>query len=159
MKKLLALLLCLVMVLGLGTTAFAADAKSNDIVILHTDDVHCGVTDGMGYAGVAAYKAEMQQTHNYVALVDCGDAIQGETVGTLSAGAYIVDIMNETGYDFAAFGNHEFDYKLPQLAKLTKQAKYEYLACNFTWRWSTAATRFRARLSAPFLPALTSSTS
>ena len=38
MKKLLALLLCLVMVLGLGTTAFAADAKSNDIVILHTDD-------------------------------------------------------------------------------------------------------------------------
>ena len=133
MKKLLALLLCLVMVLGLGTTAFAADAKSNDIVILHTDDVHCGVTDGMGYAGVAAYKAEMQQTHNYVALVDCGDAIQGETVGTLSAGAYIVDIMNETGYDFAAFGNHEFDYKLPQLAKLTKQAKYEYLACNFKY--------------------------
>ena len=131
MKKLLALLLCLVMVLGLGTTAFAADAKSNDIVILHTDDVHCGVTDGMGYAGVAAYKAEMLKTHNYVALVDCGDAIQGETVGTLSAGAYIVDIMNETGYDFAAFGNHEFDYKLPQLAKLTKQAKYEYLACNF----------------------------
>ena len=72
MKKLLALLLCLVMVLGLGTTAFAADAKSNDIVILHTDDVHCGVTDGMGYAGVAAYKAEMLKTHNYVALVDCG---------------------------------------------------------------------------------------
>ena len=133
MKKLLALLLCLVMVLGLGTTAFAADAKSNDIVILHTDDVHCGVTDGMGYAGVAAYKAEMLKTHNYVALVDCGDAVQGETVGTLSAGAYIVDIMNETGYDFAAFGNHEFDYKLPQLAKLTKQAKYEYLACNFKY--------------------------
>lgn len=131
MKKLLALLLCLVMVLGLGTTAFAADAKSNDIVILHTDDVHCGVTDGMGYAGVAAYKAEMQQTHNYVALVDCGDAIQGEPIGTLSAGSYLVDIMNEVGYDFATFGNHEFDYKLPQLAKLTKQAKYEYLACNF----------------------------
>ena len=133
MKKLVALLLCLVMVLGLGTTAFAADAKSNDIVILHTDDVHCGVTDGMGYAGVAAYKSEMQQTHNYVTLVDCGDAIQGETIGLLSAGSYLVDIMNETGYDLATFGNHEFDYKLPQLAKLTKQAKYEYLACNFKY--------------------------
>ena len=47
--------------------------------------------------------------------------------------SYIVDIMNEIGYDFAAFGNHEFDYKLPQLAKLTKQAKYEYLACNFKY--------------------------
>ena len=133
MKKLLALLLCLVMVLGLGTTAFAADAKSNDIVILHTDDVHCGVTDGMGYAGVAAYKAEMLKTHNYVALVDCGDAIQGEPIGTLSAGSYLVDIMNEVGYDFATFGNHEFDYKMPRLAELTQQAKYEYLACNLKY--------------------------
>ena len=84
----------------------------------------------MGYAGVAAYKAEMEQTHNYVALVDCGDAVQGGAIGTLSGGAYLVDIMNETGYDFATFGNHEFDYKIPQLTKLTK---YEYLACNFKY--------------------------
>ena len=133
MKKLLALLLCLVMVLGLGTTAFAADAKSNDIVILHTDDVHCGVDEGMGYAGVAAYKAEMQQAYNYVTLVDCGDAVQGAAIGTLSGGSYLIDIMNETGYDLATFGNHEFDYKIPQLAKLTKQAKFKYLACNFKY--------------------------
>lgn len=133
MKKLIALLLAVCMVLGLMTTVFAADEKSNDIVILHTDDAHCGVNDNLGYAGVAAYKAEMEKTHNYVALVDCGDAIQGESIGTLSAGAYLVDIMNEVGYDFAAFGNHEFDYKLPQLAKLTKQAKYQYLACNFKY--------------------------
>ena len=133
MKKLIALLLAVCMVLGLMTTVFVADEKSNDIVILHTDDAHCGVNDNLGYAGVAAYKAEMQKTHNYVALVDCGDAIQGESIGTLSAGAYLVDIMNEVGYDFAAFGNHEFDYKLPQLAKLTKQAKYQYLACNFKY--------------------------
>lgn len=133
MKKLIALLLAVCMVLGLMTTVFAADEKSNDIVILHTDDAHCGVNDNLGYAGVAAYKAEMKKTHNYVALVDCGDAIQGESIGTLSAGAYLVDIMNEVGYDFATFGNHEFDYKLPQLAKLTKQAKYQYLACNFKY--------------------------
>ena len=138
MKKLLALLLCLVMVLGLGTTAFAADAKSNDIVILHTDDVHCGVTDGMGYAGVAAYKAEMQQTHNYVALVDCGDAIQGETVGTLSAGAYIVDIMNYLKYDAAVPGNHEFDYGMDQFLHIAKDlAKYPYLSANFTGKDGT----------------------
>ena len=133
MKKLIALLLAVCMVLGLMTTVFAADEKSNDIVILHTDDAHCGVNDNLGYAGVAAYKAKMEKTHNYVALVDCGDAIQGESIGTLSAGAYLVDIMNEVGYDFATFGNHEFDYKLPQLAKLTKQAKYQYLACNFKY--------------------------
>ena len=136
MKKLIALLLAVCMLLGLMTTAFAADEKSNDIVILHTNDVHCGVTDGLGYAGVAAYKADMEATHNYVTLVDCGDAIQGEPIGLLSAGSYLVDIMNEVGYDFATFGNHEFDFKLPRLAELTKQAKYEYLSCNFKYTGS-----------------------
>ncbi len=133
MKKLVALLLAVCMMLGLMTTVFAADEKSNDIVILHTNDVHCGVNDGLGYAGVAAYKADMEQTHNFVTLVDCGDAIQGEPIGLLSAGSYLVDIMNEVGYDFATFGNHEFDFKLPRLAELTKQAKYHYLSCNFKY--------------------------
>lgn len=133
MKKLIALLLAACLMLGLMTTAFAADEKSNDIVILHTNDVHCGVSDGLGYAGVAAYKAEMEQTHNYVTLVDCGDAIQGEPIGLLSAGSYLVDIMNEVGYDLATFGNHEFDYKLPRLAELTKLAKYQYVSCNFKY--------------------------
>ena len=91
------------------------------------------MSDGLGYAGVAAYKAEMEQTHNFVTLVDCGDAIQGEPIGLLSAGSYLVDIMNEVGYDFATFGNHEFDFKLPRLAELTKLAKYEYLSCNFKY--------------------------
>ena len=116
MKKLLALLLCLVMVLGLGTTAFAADAKSNDIVILHTDDVHCGVTDGMGYAGVAAYKAEMQQTHNYVALVDCGDAIQGETIGTLR------DVLKpNTVCDVYVFNTPRGELMIPALKRVVRK--------------------------------------
>lgn len=41
--------------------------------------------------------------------------------------------MNEVGYDFAAFGNHEFDYTLPQLQKLIDKAKYQYLCCNLTY--------------------------
>ena len=133
MKKLIALLLAACLMLGLMTTAFAADEKSNDIVILHTNDVHCGVSDGLGYAGVAAYKAEMEQTHNFVTLVDCGDAIQGEPIGLLSAGSYLVDIMNEVGYDFATFGNHEFDYGMDQFLHIAKDlAKYPYLSANFT---------------------------
>ena len=112
MKKLIALLLAVCMVLGLMTTVFAADGKSNDIVILYTNDVHCAVDDNIGYAGLAAYKKEMQAAYNYVALVDCGDSVQGDVIGTLSKGEYLVDIMNELGYDFASFGNHEFDYTI-----------------------------------------------
>ena len=133
MKKLIALLLAACLMLGLMTTAFAADEKSNDIVILYTNDVHCAVDDNIGYAGLAAYKKEMQAAYNYVALVDCGDSVQGDVIGTLSKGDYLVDIMNEVGYDFASFGNHEFDYTLPQLQKLIDKAKYQYLCCNLTY--------------------------
>ena len=133
MKKLIALLLAACLMLGLMTTAFAADEKSNDIVILYTNDVHCAVDDNIGYAGLAAYKKEMQAAYNYVALVDCGDSVQGDVIGTLSKGEYLVDIMNEVGYDFASFGNHEFDYTLPQLQKLIDKAKYQYLCCNLTY--------------------------
>ena len=75
----------------------------------------------------------MQAAYNYVALVDCGDSVQGDVIGTLSKGEYLVDIMNELGYDFASFGNHEFDYTLPQLQKLIDKAKYQYLCCNLTY--------------------------
>ena len=78
-------------------------------------------------------KKEMQAAYNYVALVDCGDSVQGDVIGTLSKGEYLVDIMNEVGYDFASFGNHEFDYTLPQLQKLIDKAKYQYLCCNLTY--------------------------
>ena len=108
MKKLIALLLAACLMLGLMTTAFAADEKSNDIVILYTNDVHCAVDDNIGYAGLAAYKKEMQAAYNYVALVDCGDSVQGDVIGTLSKGEYLVDIMIVVGYVFASFGMHVF---------------------------------------------------
>lgn len=133
MKKLIALLLAVCLLLGLMTTAFAAEEKSNDIVILYTNDVHCGVDDNIGYAGLAAYKSEMQEAYNHVVLVDCGDSVQGDVIGTLSKGEYLVDIMNEVGYDYASFGNHEFDYNMTQLQTLIDKAEYQYLCCNLTY--------------------------
>ena len=42
-KKALALVLALVMILGLGVSAPAAESDDGKIVILHTNDVHCGI--------------------------------------------------------------------------------------------------------------------
>ena len=72
--------------------AFAID---QDIVILHTNDIHCGIKDGIGYSGLAAYEKQMEAQTPYVTLVDAGDAIQGAPVGTLSEGEYIIQIMNQ----------------------------------------------------------------
>lgn len=113
-------------------TTAATDTKSDDIVILTTNDVHCGIDKTIGYAGLAAYKKEMEAANKYVTLVDAGDAIQGDVIGTLSKGEYLVDIMNYVGYDIAVPGNHEFDYGMDQfMNKIVPAFKGTYLSCNF----------------------------
>lgn len=106
---------------------------SDDIIILFTNDVHCGVDDNIGYSGLAAYKKYCETITSNVALVDCGDAIQGDIVGAVSKGEYIVDIMNEVGYDIAIFGNHEFDFGMEQLEYLVEKSNAEYIASNITY--------------------------
>ena len=132
MKKfrILALMLVLIMVLaGCGNGATAPAAK--DIVVLYTNDAHCGIEDGMGYQGLSAAKRALLAAGNKVLLVDNGDAVQGDTIGTLSKGEYIIDIMNKLGYDVATPGNHEFDYGMDQFNKLVEKADFEYISCNF----------------------------
>ena len=130
--KLLSWILSLAMVLSLATgMTFPAFAGDKDIVILYTNDVHCGVDDNIGYAGLALYKKQMQQQTPYVILVDAGDAIQGAPIGTLSDGSYLVDIMNQVGYDFVIPGNHEFDYGMNRFLELAKKMKCGYYSSNF----------------------------
>lgn len=111
------------------STAFADEAQPDDsIVILYTNDVHCGLDDAVGYAGLAAYKKEPEQDGTPVMLVDCGDAVQGGIVSTLSKGEALIDIMNTVGYDAAIPGDHEFDYGMEQCLKLAELADFPYLS-------------------------------
>ena len=46
-------------------------------------------------------------------------------------GRYIVDIMNQVGYDLAVPGNHEFDYGMDNFLDLAEnRAEYPYLCCQ-----------------------------
>lgn len=128
LSLLLTLLMALSLMLGISFTSMAAD---QDIVVLYTNDVHCGVDDNIGYAGLALYKKEMKKLTPYVTLVDAGDAIQGAPIGTLSDGGYLVDIMNKVGYDFAIPGNHEFDYGMPRFLELAGKLNCKYYSSNF----------------------------
>ena len=131
MKKLLGLLLCLALLLGCAAAEEpAAPALTKNLVVLFTSDVHCGVDQGWGYAGLYAVK-EYYAADNYVMLVDDGDAIQGEPIGTMTKGEGVIDIMNTVGYDLAIPGNHEFDYGMENFLALTEKANFQYLSCNF----------------------------
>ncbi len=116
------------MAAGAPVSAYAAD---NDIVVLYTNDVHCGVDDNIGYAGLALYKKEMQAMTPYVVLVDAGDAVQGAPIGSLSNGSYIIEVMNQLEYDFAVPGNHEFDYGMERFMEMSTELNCGYYSCNF----------------------------
>ena len=131
MKKYVALLLMLC--LALCSFVSVSAAQDRDIVILYTNDMHCAMTDGVSLAGVAAYKQKMLEDGNYVALVDAGDAIQGDAVGALTEGEYMVDLMNRLGYAAAVPGNHEFDYGMDRFLEITEtEAQFPYISANFT---------------------------
>lgn len=128
----LAVILAAVLILG-GCKVLKEYVKADDIIILYTNDVHCAVDGDIGYAGLAAYKKRCEQNTPYVTLVDCGDAVQGELLGTVSKGEYIINLMNVTGYDYAVLGNHEFDYGMEQLGHLMDSADFFYLGCNINY--------------------------
>ena len=139
MKKFLALLLSVLMLLGCVAMAEEAPEAglTKDIVILFTSDVHAGLDKGWTYAGVAAVR-DSYAANNHVVLVDNGDAIQGETIGTLTSGKALVELMNVVGYDVAVPGNHEFDYGMDNFLSLANEvANYPYVSANFTYNDET----------------------
>ena len=126
MKKLFALLL----MLAVMCAPSFAKAPDKDIIILYTNDVHCGVDDNLGYAGLAYCADEARKLTPYVTLVDAGDWAQGGTIGSISQGRYIIEIMNALGYDVAVPGNHEFDYGWGMFENFSRNLKCGLTACN-----------------------------
>ncbi len=136
MKKLIRNLtlisLVIIMIASLTTSCFIR--KKKDFCILFTNDTHCELDVNIGFPELVAYRNALLEKYNgEVMLVDCGDAIQGELIGTLSAGEYVIDIMNEAHYNYAIPGNHEFDYGIDQLQYLIDKANAFYLACNIDY--------------------------
>ena len=111
----------------------AADVEKNgETYILCTSDVHCGVDQGFGYAGLSQVSDSLKAQGYEVILIDDGDAIQGEPLGAFSKGESVIKLMNAVGYDVAIPGNHEFDYGMDRFMELTKMAEFPYISCNFT---------------------------
>ena len=132
-KRFFALLLTFVLIVGCCSfVAFAEGEETRpDIVILFTSDVHCGIDQGFGYAGLEQIRDGLVAQGNVVILVDDGDNIQGEPIGTMTKGEALVELMNEAGYEIAIPGNHEFDYGMDQFLSLAEKAKFQYISCNF----------------------------
>ena len=106
---------------------------SDDIVILHVNDVHCGLNDKIGYDGFVLYRDEMKKKYKNVISVDVGDHIQGGSIGAISNGEAIIKLMNKIEFNVSILGNHEFDYGIEQLQKLRKNISSNYICSNFCY--------------------------
>ena len=152
MRKIIAMLLALVMVLGLvacgnekpaettapSTTAPETEAPTTEaalsgtIAILYTNDVHTYIDGVLSYDVIAALKADLANQYDHVLLVDAGDHAQGTAYGSMDKGETIINLMNAAGYDLATLGNHEFDYGMDGRINITDNwAQFPYVSCNF----------------------------
>ena len=130
MRKLLALVLSLVLMLSVAAPA-VADELSNDVVILYTNDVHTYIDGELSYDVIAAVKKQLQAEYNYVLLVDAGDHVQGTAYGSMDKGETIIKLMNAAKYDVATLGNHEFDYGMEGCIAVREWAEFPYVSANF----------------------------
>ena len=109
--------------------------KSDDIVILYTNDVHTYIDnkdgEGLRYSDVAGYRNDLKDYFKNILLVDAGDHVQGTAYGGMDNGATILNLMKAAGYDLATLGNHEFDYGMERALEIANNGKIPFVSCNF----------------------------
>ena len=135
MKKIIKICIALFMVAALFGCQ-KQQKQTEDIYIVFTSDVHCGFEDNIPVASLKAYVNSIKSEHKDALLVDCGDYLQGGTIGTLSKGQFVIDLMNEVGYDIVTIGNHEFDYGMDRLSDLLGRLKSEKVLSNVKYSGS-----------------------
>jgi len=129
--------LCLVLFLTsmvvVSQAPAVADSRWEIVTILHTNDMHGAVMPRDGAGGLARaatlvrrIRAEMPN----VILLDGGDIIHGAPEDYLSGHIATVSAMNAAGYDLAATGNHEYDFGLSTLERVTHRASFPLVAAN-----------------------------
>jgi 2',3'-cyclic-nucleotide 2'-phosphodiesterase/3'-nucleotidase len=132
---------------------FAAHAQANQahLRIMETTDIHVAVypydyyadapDDKLGLSRTAAIIDSIRAEAGNSMLIDNGDFLQGNPLGDFIAYERgmnngdvhpVIKAMNTLGYDCGTLGNHEFNYGLDYLFKVTRGANFPYVCANLT---------------------------
>ncbi|KAL6050472.1 Bifunctional metallophosphatase/5'-nucleotidase [Balamuthia mandrillaris] len=60
----------------------------------------------------------------------CGDFLSASRLGEAYKGAHMIDFLNRLGFDYAVFGNHEFDFGNQVCRQRIKESKFTWLGSN-----------------------------
>ncbi|MHC4470675.1 MAG: bifunctional metallophosphatase/5'-nucleotidase [Planctomycetota bacterium] len=128
--------LALLLVAGVGLHARAEEGAEDTVLILHTNDVHSHLVpaaDGTGgLARIGGYVAKRRAERPDVLYLDAGDAVAGTPVSSIFKGRPVFQVMNVTGVDAFAIGNHEFDYGWRLIEEYRRIASFPILCANAT---------------------------
>ncbi|HOC53082.1 MAG TPA: 5'-nucleotidase C-terminal domain-containing protein [Caldisericia bacterium] len=110
------------------------DAKFPYITILHTNDVHGYLTGtdakNGGVARIATIVKQEREKNPNTILIDAGDHIQGANISNFFKGKNVIEVYNAMGYNYATFGNHEFDWGKVVTKERINEAQFTYLCAN-----------------------------
>lgn len=103
--------------------------KSEDIVILHMNDIHADISN---FPKIAAYINDLRESNDNVFLFSAGDLFSGNPVVDQhdEPGYPMIDLMNALKFDVAVIGNHEFDYGQENLNKRISEANFPFICAN-----------------------------
>ncbi len=128
---------------GAGVNNIYAKSETQQITILHTNDVHSRIDpfpeDGSKNAGKggvaprAALVKAIRKQQEHVLLLDAGDIFQGTPYFNYWGGELEIKMMSMMGYEASIMGNHDFDNGVEGFAKQLKHANFPILNANYNF--------------------------
>ena len=135
--------IALILPFALFTLLPLTASAQKQLLILHTNDTHStilplnpNIEDTMragrgGFIRRIAMIKEQRAIDPELLLIDSGDFSQGSGYYTMFKGDVEVGLMNQMGYDCATIGNHEFDFKVDNMARIFKMANFPIICANY----------------------------
>lgn len=115
-------------------------AETVNFNLLQVNDIYeitpiAGGTRG-GLARVATVREQLLKENPQTYTILAGDAFSPSALGTakvngkMLAGQQMVAVMNAVGFDYATFGNHEFDLSESSFLERIKESKFTWFSGN-----------------------------
>lgn len=132
-KKVTSLVLVVLLILSSFSFAFAQEADTVKITIIHTNDTHArlvGTATEIGFAKMATLIKEAKEANPNTLVLDAGDTLHGMPIVNISKGENAIKVLEAAGYDYMTLGNHDFNYGKERVYELKETSNVEIITAN-----------------------------
>ncbi len=133
MKQLVLLLFAGVLFTGCSTTkqAVALKKEEKQAVIFAVNDIHAAIDN---FPKLVYIVDSLRAIYPDMLLVAAGDNQTGNPVNDQypEKGLPVIELMNATGFNLSAVGNHEFDSHPEGFSNLTHKANFTFICANIS---------------------------